>query len=115
MKRTFGIALALAAAILASSKNAPAEINCTQCTGSYTTAVYTGRGATCSDAKIALWNNASLDLGSACAAGENYCNDVLIVTVSCFTNSNGKKQVSGYYTYGCQTCVITDPGGGTSK
>jgi hypothetical protein len=108
MRKSFGIAIALTLAILAGdSRNAPAAVSCTTCTGSYTTFVYTGRGPTCADAKVALWNNASQDLASACAPGENYCNDVLHVTTACFTNANGKKEVSGYYTYGCQLCVFT--------
>jgi hypothetical protein len=114
LKKTLGFAAALAFVALALLPGpAPATIQCSTCSGSFSTMTYTAMGMTCQGAKDKI-DNMATDLGAACTGPNDLpCNPMLVVDVKCFTNAEGKKQVSGHYVYGCTTCIDV-PGGGNN-
>jgi hypothetical protein len=106
VKKSLGLILAFSLVALALAPIQAPAVQCTTCNqGAHCTGVYCAQGMTCQGAKDKLDELAADDMVATCGT-DIPCFPTLVVTTSCFTNAAGKKEVCGYFTHGCATCIV---------
>ena len=102
-KLSFVVALTLVS-LLSSVPSAHAYV----CSGTHTSAVYTGTGSNCANAQSAMQAQAYSASNHYCIVTDPYADSACLrsttITTACASIGNGLFSVSGYITFGCNRC-----------